>query len=371
MQKSSFIFMAPIFFFSFVTVTSNSAVANITTRTINDSLVQNLECQNLSVNNIYHSIRDDAFDVSRNMPVRNWSFKSGAATIAGCWALSRTQRMISYLARYNTSSENHMENRVSTILDMIRGATLVPRWTSNSVNEFAETGTAASENAESTEAGEDILSESGENIELSVKSIKKYWEKKLNNYRVFEVEDSSFSEGKLAPTPDSLWKALQIGYEQYFEGKKVKRNFREEIQALQARLFFRLQNLEMIWKKGDRSDKRNLETIKLLTKNLDGKRLTLINLRMDRTRQHVVMAKSYKKISPELYEIKVYDSNSPNVDSIVYYNSHRYAFFSPEILTRFKDKKPYRNLGVFIVHEQDRTHFETAMLNYYQELCKP
>lgn len=345
-------------FFSFFVLTPAAESVDFTTRTINDSLVENLECRNLNIDNIYRSIREDAFDVSRNMPVKNWSFKSGVATIAGCWALSRTQRMISYLARYNTPSNNQLETRVSVLLDMIRGATLVPRWNLNYENVNEEKWSAEDDDDEDAQANE-----------INTNSIKQYCEKRLNKYKVFEVEDDNFSESKIKSFP-SLWQALQIGYDQFFGGKRISRNFREEIEAQQVRSFYRLKNLKLIWKNRARSEKRNQETIKLLTKNLNGKRLTLLDLRMDRTRQHVVMAKTYRKISPALYEFKVYDSNAPHVDSSLFYNSHRQAFFSPEILTRFKDEKPYRNLGVFIVDEEDRGKFETAMLNHYRELCK-
>lgn len=334
------------------------AAADSRSRTINDSLVQNLECRNLNINNIYRAIREDAFDVSRNMPVKNWSFKSGAATIAGCWSLSRAQRMISYLARYNTSSDSRIEARVPTLLDMIRGATLIPWRIFTSADN--------KDNAEDIFQLEEMEEESG-NVETQ--SFKKYWEQKLNNYKVFAVEDSNFSESKKKPGP-SLWKALNRGYDQFLKGFLIQRSFREEIEAQQARLFFRLKNLKMIWKNGDRSAIRNQETAQRLITNLAGKRLTLIDLRMDWTRQHVVMTKSYKKISPELYEFKVYDSNAPDIDSSVFYNSHRHVFFAPEILHRVKDKRPYRNLGVFIVNEGDRGMYETAMLTHYRELCK-
>lgn len=363
---SLIVFAAWILFSFFVLTPPTAAAANHSTRTINDSLVQNLECRNLSINKIYSSIREDAFDVSRNMPIKNWGFKSGLANIAGCWSLSRTQRMMSYLARYNTSSDKRIETRVPPLLNMIRGATLVP-W-----RLLAQES--ANEDILKLEDSEEAEFEYNEDAEFAANnvnpnSIKNYCEKRLHNYQVFEVEDSNFLESKNNPGP-SLWKALHIGYDQYFRGKKVPRNFREEIQAQQARLFFRIKNLKMIWKKGARSERRNYETAKRLTKNLAGKRLTLLNLRMDRTRQHVVMAKSYKKISPELYEFKVYDSNAPNTDPSVFYNNHRQVFYAPEILSRFKDKKPYRSLGAFIVDEEDRGMLEVAMLNHYREICK-
>ncbi|MGZ3769013.1 MAG: hypothetical protein ACXVCP_06955 [Bdellovibrio sp.] len=357
--------------FSFLTI-ANAKAAN-PSRTINDSLVQNLECRNLSVNNIYRAIRDDAFDVSRNMPVKNWGFKSGLARIAGCWSLSRTQRMMAYLARYNTSSEQRIEERVATVLDMIRGSTLVAGsiFSNDEKYQLEEDkdlylNESQPEAAETSDRQETVLNL--DQYPIQTNSLKNYCEKKLKNYKVFEVEDSSFSNSK-AGTSSNFWKALQVGYPQYFGPTVIQRNFREEIEAQQEHLFYRIRNMKMIWENGDRSKERNKKTAELLMKNLDGKRLTLLNLRIDRMRQHVVMAKSYKKVLPEFFEIKVYDSNAPQVDSVIFYDRKQKSFFSPDILTRIKDPEPYHHLGVFIVEEQDRTLFESAMLNYYHDLC--
>lgn len=296
-----------------------STIAKATT--INDSLVQGLSCKNLSVRSVYHAIRDDAFDETRNLPAKNWGFKSGIASIAGCWALARTQRMVSYLARYNTSSDLRSEKRVSIVLDMIRRARLTPD------------------------------------------------EQRLKNYSVFAVEDSNFSENK-SNAGWNLWNALEIGYYQNVAGKKVLRSFREEIQTLQNNTFYRVKNLKMIWKNGDRIKSTNRETAQRLIQNLNGKRLTLLNLRVSVNTQHVIMAKSYRKTATDLYEFKIYDSNQPQSDSILYYNPHRHVFFAPDVVEKFKHEKTFRNLGVFIVDEQDRTQFESAMLNHYRELCK-
>lgn len=344
-------------FFPLLILFSSLSTATASIKTINDSLVQNLDCRNLSINKIYRSIREDAFNESRNIPVKNWGFKSGIATIAGCWSLSRTQRMFSYLARYNTSSDHRMDERVSSVLDMIRGATLVSRFESNAAY--------LTEELPLTDETEYLVRSESNQVQPEAL---RYCEKKLSSYKVFEIEDSSFSENQ--NNQHGLWAYLQKGYTQYFLGKSVLRNFRQEVQAQQAKLFYRINNLKMIWKKGDRPDWRNYETAKQLTKNLSGKRLTLLNLRMDRARQHVVMAKSFRKVTPEIYEFKVYDSNAPRVDSVVFYNWNKQAFFSPEILNRFKDPQPYRKLGVFIVGEDDRDKYEIAMLKHYRELCK-
>ncbi|MGZ3773709.1 MAG: hypothetical protein ACXVCY_11060, partial [Pseudobdellovibrionaceae bacterium] len=188
---------------------------------------------------------------------------------------------------------------------------------------------------------------------------------------VFAVEESNLSGSMIdSKFSANLWENLQIGYNQFFGAVKIQRNFREEIEALEARLFFRIKNIRMILKKGDRSKRQNYESAKLLFKNLNGKRLTLLNLRMDRARQHVVMAKSYKKVSSNLYEIKVYDSNSPTHDPSLFFHSDSLTFSAPEILRRFKDSNPNRDIGLFIVDEEDRVQFEQAMLDHYRERCR-
>lgn len=298
-------------------------------RIINDSLVQNLECRDLNLDKIYNSIRDDAFDVSKNIPVKNWRFRSGLYDLGACWGLSSTQRKLFYLARYNQKSALTLEQRVIDTLDMIRGWKL-----------------------------EDNGYNPDTNSSFNATAV---------NYNLISVEEPDFFTGKMAT--NSLWNSLEFGYVQSFSGTKMVRNFQHEVQASQEEHFFRPQNLKMVMKERERPVSVNRQTAALLRKNLDGKRLTLVVIRAARDSQHVVMAKSYK-ITPEgVMEIKVYDANSPYIDQILYYDSKSGVFYAPNIMSK-SIKYDKQSLGVFIVDEKERGPLEKAMLDYYQSLCR-
>ncbi|MFS4458248.1 hypothetical protein [Bdellovibrio sp. HCB2-146] len=309
-------------------------------KTVTDSLVRGLSCQNLSVNSIYKAIREDAFDESRNMPITNWEYSHNGIPLGNCWALSSTQRMFSYLARYNESNSLSNEARVQLVLDMVRRST--PKLVEDST--------------QSVERGRSYVNKPQVRVVNSP----------LKTYKVFEVEGDSVNKSY------DFWWALRDGFVATLAPKRtVKRAFRDDIQVNQGNHFFRAGNLGMGLGGSPTSAKDNYETIKTLLRNLDGKRLTLMNLRMERTNQHIVMAKSYVKNSNGLIEIKVYDSNQPEKDQILTYNSRTGVFTSEDIAGLFygRTNAKSRPLGVFIVDEEERGAFEQAMLAHYRTRC--
>lgn len=301
-------------------------------RLINDSLVRNLSCQNLSVDHIYAAIREDAFDESRNMPITNWGFQSGLASLAGCWALSSAQRMVAYLGRYYVKP-SEQEAQIAEILDMVRGKRLV---------ENISTG--------------------------SMHDVTPYTEYNLKAYNVFPVEEGSLAES--AKNRGGLWNRLQTGYKQRLNFVNVDRKFRAEIEASQGRHFFRLRNLGMGLGSGVRDEDTNAKTINQILRNLNGKRLTLINLRAAQTIQHIVMAKSYSFLNENIIAIKAYDSNQPSKDQLVYYDRKRKHFFAPEIIGVLDRTRASYAVGTFIVDEGEREPFEKALLAHYRQRCR-
>ena len=275
------------------------------------------------------------------MPIINWPFRSGVGMIAGCWALSSTQRMFSYMARYHTPDSRRLDQRVPQVLDMVRRARLEAIVGSGGDTTYPEDSTAS----------------------------RQFVSRKLPYFSVFPVAEGSLNESRLN-YQNGLWNGLTRGYEQTFNGHKVSRNFRAEIEANQTAHFFRFGNVGMGIGTGVRSESTNRKTLEQLTRNLDGRRLTLINLRAGRTYQHVVMAKSYKRLANGLIEIKVYDSNHPVKDATVFFSNKAGHFYAPEIIERFAPGKGSNALGVFIVDEEERTAFESAMLAYYKALCR-
>lgn len=320
---------------SSVVLTVEQALASgASSPVIEDSLVSNLSCQNLTVDSIYRAIRDDAFDESRNFPIVNWPFRHGATPLAGCWGLSSAQRVVSYLARYNQSSDLTMSERVTSALDMIRGQ----------------------------------LVEAAYNVDGNYTQNNFYYASPLKEYQVFTVEESSMRSSQ-GQGRGSFWNSLMAGYNQEINGNNLFRNFRAEIEASQIVHFFRGGNLKMGMGSGPLSVAENHSTWALLKTNLDQKKLTLINLRSTRTVQHIVMAKSYRELPEGFAEIKVYDSNQPSRDRLVFFHKASGHFYAPDV---FKLLLPEPNipLGVFVVDEHERTALEKALLTHYRSLCR-
>lgn len=305
-----------------------------TGRVINDSLVENLRCQNLNVDSIYRAIREDAFSEARNMDIENWGYSSGGFPLANCWALSSTQRMFSYLARYNQPNTMGRQARLEMVSNQVRRA--IPSVQS-------QQGT--SERGSRSTADERIVN------------------RDLKKFSVFPVEGPS-----LAGTYEFWWE-LRAGYDMNLSRRyTVKRSFREDVQHNQTNHFFRMGNVGMGLGSGATSPKENYESLKTMMRNADGKRLTLVNLRMARTNQHVVMIKSYKKISTGDVVFTVYDSNQPLRDQELIYNVRSGTFTSHGIAKYYSI--PLRPMGLFIVDEEERQDFEVAMLNHYRSACK-
>jgi hypothetical protein len=187
--------------------------------------------------------------------------------------------------------------------------------------------------------------------------------KDLKSYSVFPVEGNSVSA-----TYDFWWD-LRAGYDMSLSKKfTVKRSLRDDVQVNQGNHFFRFGNVGMGLGSGATSAKENYESLKTLMRNADGKRLTLINLRISRTNQHVVMVKSYKKTGSGDVVFTVYDSNQPLRDQEVIYNAKTGEITSQGIAKYFS--VPTKPMGVFIVDEEEREAFEVAMLNHYRSACK-
>ena len=295
--------------FAGVKVTKSTKAISNNGRAINDSLVQNLSCQNLSVDSIYRAIRDDAFSEARNMDVENWD--------GNCWGLSSTQRMFSYLARYRQSNNMSFEARRELVMNQVRRG--VPTGSSST--------------------------------------------RPLTSYSVFPVEGNSVVDSY------DFWWGLRSGYYMNLSKRTtLQRTFRDEIPVNQSSHFYRAKNLGMGLGSGSTNSSENYESLKTLMRNATGKRLTLVNLRMSRFNQHIVRVKSYTKLGNGDVVFKVYDSNQPKVDQDLTYESRTGAFTSRGIVKTYGI--PVKPMGLFIVDEEERADFEVAMLKYYRAACK-
>ncbi|HWU43654.1 MAG TPA: hypothetical protein VN132_09460 [Bdellovibrio sp.] len=316
-----------IFSFTLLSHLNVSATASASTKTINDSLVENLSCQKLGINQIYEAFRDEAFDSKRHMPIQNWSFRSNGVRLAGCWALSSTQRMFTYLARYNESSAKENESRTENVLNMVRRS--IP------------------ENAPMGEANQD----------MEIRDVP------LKDYTVFQLRENSLSDDSLYGHR-GLWTDIAKGFTQYLDfGQRVPRNFKADVEINQADHFFQPGNIGMGVGSGPRNPEENRKTLRVLMRNLSGKRLTLIDLRLNQMTQHVVMVKSYQADAQGNVIFKVYDSNQIERDHEVRYQGSNQQFYAPDVMGVFGG---YGALGVYIVSEKEREGLEQALLKYYR-----
>lgn len=291
---------------------------SLNAKTITDSLVQELSCEQLSVKSIYSSIKEEAFSEKNQIRTQNWA----TGVIANCWSLSHAQRIHFYLNRVNqdfdqiTATQNQED-----ILNMLRGSK------------------------------PDLIHQP--------MTTPKEVENKLKNFSVYQLPESSYLEDLEARSKMS-------------NGSFLDRNFKKEIENYQVRRFNHPSNLGKFVLSGPNSAQDNEILIKKLLANLNEKKLTLLNLRATKTMQHVVVAKNYSIDGNGNILISVYDSNNPDINNTLIYHSDEKMFRAPKIMGYFFEyvnKSSDSILDTYIVDEEDRTLIEQALLKHYKQLC--
>ncbi len=303
--------------YKIITLVALTLPTSLFAKVINDDLVENLSCQNLSTQAIYQNIKADAFSAEKHTQKRNWP----TGVIANCWSLAHAQRLHFYLSRTTLLDETTATKKSEDILNMIRGS--IP----DQVNQ-PMTGTKEIEN-------------------------------KLKKLSVYELTNSKYIENLQADSKMST-------------GSIMDRNFVNDIETYQVRRFNNPSNLSKYVLSASPTPAENEKLFSLIAQNLDQKKLTLVNMRAFKTSQHVVVAKSYKKDDRGNYEIDVYDSNYPkDIQKLVYVTSQK-IFVSPNTMgVSFiqRDMPADSPLAIFIVDEEDRELIEKALLSYYQKVC--
>lgn len=84
---------------------------------ISDSLVENLSCDDLSVEAIFQSIRSHSFSESYHLPLVNYSFETKEGICSG---LSSLQRYFFYFARFS-ETQPLSQSDITALTDMLRG----------------------------------------------------------------------------------------------------------------------------------------------------------------------------------------------------------------------------------------------------------
>jgi hypothetical protein len=309
-----------------LSLTQNTAHA----KDISDSLVQNLSCSSLSVSSILAKVRPEAYSSRNHMPLTNWPFKSGLTNLAACWGMGSTQRKLFYLLRTNVKDAPRLD--VSSALDMVRGASV---------------------------SGDKLFSYELEDASLRAN------EATISNYKVYNLEESNIR--------DEYGRNNGHGFMDLMFRGVGARNLRSEIERSQERHFFRSSNIGMGAGTGPRGTSENRDTLKTLIANMKAHRLTLINLRLRRTVQHIVIPKTYKEDAKGVW-MWAYDSNSPDTDQKIYYSKANGHFYAPQIMGAFDGDYSgtdyTRPLGVFIVDEQERADIENSLLSHYKKRCQ-
>ncbi len=294
-------------------------------RKVSDSLVKNLSCENLNADRIYEAIRPNAFDTSKHFPFRNFAFRSVFWDLGACWSFSHAQRILFYLGRFNDQTKIDSEAQTLRVLDYIR------------------------------KPAESYLFSQGDfdpiqNIEIEVLQ---------EPYQIFRISARSLEEDAQKKT-NSFWKDI-------FKGLAVNsenRNFVEEIKAYQRMRFYQARNLEFLFSGPRPTTSENQKTIDLLLRNLDKNKLTLLNLKRAINWQHIVIAKSFELTKNHVVRIVVYDSNFPQIDNEIYYDIEKKEFLGGGVTGHQTEI-----VGIYVVDENDRDHFENALLKHYANIC--
>lgn len=301
-------------------------------KSISDSLVKNLRCNSLNIDTVLSSIRPEAFSNHNHMPLKNWTFRSGLVTLGACWGLGSTQRKLFYLLRTGEPTAPPLNSIAA--FDMIRGATL------------EVTG----------------------NLHT-----KRVFERHLRNYQVIPLSEENIRYEFSRNSGFGLMETLLKGVSYPVNDSKISRDLRGEVERSQERHFFRARNIGMGAGTGAQPPEVNRANLKVMMANAKTNRLTLVNLRLRTTFQHIVIVKSFTQDKNGNVFFKVYDSNQDKEDQVVYFDNATGHFYAPQILGVYQ-KDPLgvfsnQALGAFVVDEEERADIENSLVLHYKKIC--
>jgi len=277
---------------------------------ISDSVVSNLDCSTLTKESFLRSFQQRTRTTKAwHIPLQNWSFSVGLYDLAGCWSLSRSQRLVTYLGRTELQP--------------------TPQLTESSLNQFRK----------------------------YIPWLDVEGRKRFSVHRQFQW----------IPWNQEAFASYQRG----FRTAAFHRNFKNDIETYQNIRFHRLQNIGMIRGDRERSRSQNQKSFLKLKTNLEQNKMTLVNLRPQRTVQHVVMIKDMTLNHRGQYEFRVYDSNYPFKDQFFSYDPKTQHFYAPEIIRAFRNvPNPEAPVGLYIVDEKERDDLIETLVKIYQRTCR-
>lgn len=303
------LFFATPFSAFFGASTSRASTGTHSMRTVNDHRVQNLSCQNVTADSVARSIRSDVFSVKNHLPYQNWAFQYGAYQLAGCWSLSRFQRLYFYLRE---------------------PAALV------GMTEF-------SNQARSQDMYEDD-----------------------QGWKAFPLRQFWF----LPDQSDARWANWEKGWIQAggAQPRGLARGLKPDIEYYQALRFHQLENIRYLKGPIARTVAENQTTWSDLSTLIAKGRKPLILLRPDRYYQHVVIVKriDFTKSGAKLW---VYDSNSPWAERHVLWDSASSMFTAFDVIDGMPVPDSRAPVGVFIVDQDENENMLRSLATHYRQVC--
>ncbi len=289
-------------------VWSFSSHAGAATDEISDHRVLSLSCGNVTANSVAKALRLDAFDMSHHLPVRNWAFRYGLYDLAGCWSLSRFQRLYFYLREPGRS----------------------PAFT-----DFSN----------------------------QARSMEMY--ESENEWKAFPLDKFRF----VPDYTDPLWAKWEKGMlESGWSARPLERGLKPDIEYYQALRFHQLENLRYLKGPNERTPVENSKLFAEVQSLLASGRHPLLLLRPDRYYQHVVLAKriDYTATGATIW---VYDSNSPWFERPVQWHRANQMYSAFEIINGMPVPDPRANIGVFIVDQDENERLLESLAAHYKIQC--
>lgn len=328
---------------------------------ISDSLVENVDCDNLTIQDIHSHIRPEAFNLNRHIPIKNWSFPNGPYSLGVCWSLSHAQRLFFYLARWSPYASNDSQYNSSdgiNILNLIRGS----RPIKGSLNDIKETEISKFY----TFDFQSFSTESG----LFADIINGIWDP-LHDFFPDPMNSESIDDN-MTTTDIAELKNIYIQSSTPFriEDGKLFRKFKLEIERYQRWRFHQFQNSKMVTDPVPRPKNVNQQTSELLIKAIQQNNLPLVNLKANFNTQHILVVKTFQKDEQEV-RFGVYDSNAPSVEKYFTYDIKKQQFNAPEIIKRFRSiTNPNQTVSVYIVDAEEQEKIDAALFTHYKEQCR-
>jgi hypothetical protein len=280
---------------------------------ITDSLVRNLSCEKLTRDNVLTFGREDAFNISRHIPLQNWV---GTIVPGNCWALARAQRKLFYMTRFNVKEAPAVATpkTIQNTLDLLSSQKLAP-----------------------------------------------------DASHVIQIRDRGLSriiiKNRISIKPDWFFAQTMAG------PFGSLRNVRDELEESQEDRFFSTSNLELLTGNRERDVKSNRETLTKILSDLKKGRMPLLVLRASATTQHVVLIKKLAFSAGNDASFIVYDSNSPFLERKLYYKNGQ--FYAPNIFRSFEDVDDWESpVGAFLTDEEEMDAIQEANYQYYAEACR-